>query len=66
MIIQIVLCFLRFVTLNVRLATFDSVDKHPGHVTITARTFMPVTILHEIIMEKSHVVTGELGVYSDR
>ena len=56
----------RYVRLSMRLATFDYIDKHPGHLVITARTFMPVSVLIDVIMEKSKIVSGELRVYSDK
>ena len=56
----------RFVTLNIRLATFDFVQKHPGHCMLTVRTFMPISVLVELIGEKARVISGELRIYSDK
>jgi len=58
--------FGRYVRLNMRLATFDYIDKHSGHIIVTVRTFMPVTVLIDVVKEKSKIVSGELRVYSDK
>ncbi|XP_078486042.1 uncharacterized protein LOC100176286 isoform X1 [Ciona intestinalis] len=56
----------RFIIVHLRLATFDLIDKHPGHFDMKVHSHMTIGTLIELIGERGRITSGELNVYTNK
>lgn len=61
-----IFCIFRFILLELRLVTFNDIKDYPGHFEVLVHAHIPVSSLHQIIVDETGVMTSKLSVFYDK
>ena len=56
----------RFILVELRLVTFNEVKDHPCHIEVLVHSHVPVSSLHQIIIEETGIMSTKLSIFYDK
>lgn len=56
----------RFILLELRLVTFNDIKDYPGHFEVLVHSHIPVSSLHQIIVEETGIMSTKLSIFHDK
>lgn len=60
-------CFLfRYISLELRMVTFDNFRDYPGHLDLLVHAHLPVCGLIQMIIQETEITSSKLAIFRDR
>ncbi|XP_076470942.1 microtubule-actin cross-linking factor 1, isoforms 6/7-like isoform X2 [Babylonia areolata] len=56
----------RFISLELRMVTFDSFKDYPGHLDLLVHAHLPVCRLIQMIIEETQITSSKIAIFRDR
>lgn len=56
----------KFILLELRLVTFNDIKDYPGHFEVLVHAHIPVSSLHQIIVDETGIMSTKLSIFHDK